>query len=192
MLVLALYTVLAILLTWPLITRLTVAVPSFLPLAAGDPNMFLWLFDLTSKYLTGGLAAAPDMMLFWPHGISLLAGYDGPLMLIIGVPLTLLSGNTVLAYNIFVLFCLIAAAWTAYGLVWRLTSSRFAAVTCGVIFGFSPYMLVRTMQHPNLLMTFVLPLLFWASWDFFFAEPGPTTGRSLRLAGAILLTALSS
>lgn len=187
--VLLAYAVLAIAMTWPLAAQLTVAIPTFLPLGAGDPNLFLWQAVMIVKSLQGELPVAAGQMLFWPHGLSPFAGYDGPLMHAVLVPLYALTANVVLSYNVFILACFVAAGASMYGLTFRLTTSKYAAAIAGFIYGFSPYMVVRAMQHPNLLMTFVLPLLAWSVIKFL---DGPTKKRAVIVACAVLLTGLSS
>lgn len=187
--VMAAYLLLACLLTWPLVTRLGSVYPTSEVWFGLDPNMYIWWMDWVGKILTGRLHYPPGMMVYWPVGVTPWAGYDGLLMLVVGVPVNLLTGNPILAYNLFILACFLAAAWCAYCLVWHLTGSRYAAALAGLIFGFSPYIMVRALLHPNLLMIFVVPLLALAAIKFL---ERPSAGRALGLGLAVLLAALSS
>ena len=189
LIVLGSYVLLTVLATWPLVRHLTTAYPSSDPWFGGDPNMYIWYGDWLAKALTGATPIAADKMLIYPQGINPFGGYDGLLMTVVTVPLVLISGNPVLAYNVFVLLCFPAAAAAAYALCFHLTGSRLAAGVGGFIFGFSPYILVRALQHPNLIMIATVPLLALAAMKFR-ERPGPAAAAWL--AGAVFLNALSS
>ncbi len=175
---------LAVVFTWPLAAHMNASFPSAGVWTAGDPEMFIWWFDVAAKSLRGALPTAASKMLFWPNGINLLAGYDGPLMLAVGVPLTLLFGNPVLAYDLFILTALAGSAFAAYLLGMRLTRSWPAAMLVGFLFGLSPYMLVRAAQHPNLLMTGTLPLLLLAAFRWLDRPKDKSSYAWLALAAA--------
>lgn len=159
----AVFFALTVAFTWPLAPHATTAFPSAGIWTAGDPELFIWGFDVTAKAVRGALPVPISQMLFWPNGINLLAGYDGPLMLLVGTPLTLLFGNPILAYDIFVLLAIAGSAFSAYLLGFRLTRSWPAALLTGFLYGLSPYILVRAAQHPNLLMIGTMPLLLLAA-----------------------------
>lgn len=187
--VLTIYAGLAVLMTWPLILHITTAYPSADPWFGGDPNMYIWYGDWLAKAVTGTTPIAADKMLLYPQGINPYGGYEGLLMTAVTVPVILIGRNPVLAYNIFILLCFLAAAGAAYALLFDLTGARLAAGIGGFIFGFSPYIMVRALQHPNLIMIATVPLLALAALKF--AER-PSAGGAARLAGAVLLNALSS
>jgi len=187
--VIAGYAGLAILMTWPLVRHIAAAYPSADAWYGGDPNMYIWYGDWLAKTLTGAMPIAADKMMNYPQGINPYGGYEGLLMTAVLVPVILIGHNPVLAYNIFILLCFLAAAGAAYALCFRLTRSRLAAGIGGFIFGFSPYMMVRALQHPNLIMIATVPLLALAALAF--AER-PTPAGAARLAGAVILNALSS
>lgn len=187
--IVGLYALLALVLTWPLVRHLGTSYPTPNAWYGGDPNMYVWLIDWVAKGLTGHLPVEAGRMVFWPHGINVWAGYDGPLMLVFTTPLVLLLRNPILTYNLFILTCFVFAAVTAYALCWHLTRSRYAAGFGGFIFGFSTYLLIRALQHPNLMMLGTVPLLALAALIFFDA---PSWRGAVWLAGAVLLNALSS
>lgn len=183
------YVLLAILATWPLTTHLATHFPTSSLLDGGDPNVFIWYIDWIAKSISGATATDPGLMIFYPAGIDMFSGYDGPLMLAVGLPVVWLSGNPVLAYNIFILSAFLFTALSTYALLRYLTGSLYASVIGGFIFGFSPYMMVRATGHPNLLMLGVVPLLALATIRFCRA---PTMRGAAWFGGAILLSTLSS
>lgn len=183
------YVLLAILATWPLTTHLATHFPTSSLLYGGDPNVFIWYIDWIAKSVAGTTAADPGLMIFYPQGIDVFSGYDGPLVLAVALPAIWLSGNPVLAYNIFILSAFIFTALATYALLRYLTGSLYASVIGGFIFGFSPYMMVRATLHPNLIMLGVIPLLALATIRFYRA---PKIKNTLWLGGAALLSALSS
>lgn len=184
-----LFGILTIAMTWPLMRQITTGFPSYETLFGGDPNMYIWYTDWIVKAISGTLPTTPGMMLYFPQGIDPLAGYDGVLMLLITVPVRILTGNAILAYNTFLLTALFSSAFATYALVYHLTNSRWASFIGGFAFGFSPYMMLRLAQHPNLIMLSVLPLLILATLRF---VKDPTKKTGVLLATAIFLTGLSS
>ncbi len=183
------YFALAVAATWPLALHLTKGYPTPDPWTGGDPNVYIWLIDWLAKALAGATSVPPSLMLFWPQGIDAWGGYDGALMLAVGLPVRWLTGNPILAYNLIILLSFAASALAAYALVRWLTGSTYAAAIGGFIFGFSPYMMIRATQHANLIMTFTVPLLALAAIAFC---RRPTRRGAWWLAGAVLLNALSS
>ncbi len=185
----AAYAALSVLATWPLVLHLRTGFPTADPWTGGDPNVYIWLIDWVAKAITGQTAAPPHLMMFWPQGIDAWGGYDGVLMLAVGLPVRFLSGNPILAYDLIILLSLFTSALAAYALLRYLTGSAYASAIGGFIFGFSPYMMVRAAQHANLLMTGTIPLLALAAIAFC---RRPSRRGIFWLAGAVLLNALSS
>lgn len=187
--ILALYCALAVLATWPLAAHLTTHYPSAIPWYGGDPNIFTWWIDWIAKAMLGQLPVAPGKMVFWPVGIDPLGGWDGIIMLAIGLPVRLLTGNPILAYNCIVLAALVATAFSAYLFMYHLTRSRYAATFGGLLFGFSTYMIVRMSQHANLILLFAVPLMALATIRF--CEK-PERRTALWLGPVVFIAAISS
>ena len=183
------YPLLALAFTWPLILKITTHFPSSDEWYGGDPNMYVWWMSWFAKAITGQTAVEPARMIFWPGGVNLWSGYDGIIMNVIGVPANLLTGNPVLSYNLVILSAFVAAAVAAYALGYALTRSAYAAWFSGFAFGFSTYLLVRGLQHPNLCLIFAIPLLFLAAWRF---GEQPSWKNAWWLAGAVFLNGLTS
>lgn len=69
--------------------------------------------------------------------------------------------NETVAYNLFLIASFFLAAASMYFLVRRLTGKRTAAAISGLVFGFSPYMLMHGKEHITLLTTATIPLFFY-------------------------------
>lgn len=185
---LLLYILLVILFTWPLLGNILTAYPSAINWYGGDPNIYIWQIDTAAKYIKGDLPTSPGQMLFYPQGLDLARGYEGLTLTALGLPFALLSKNPVLAYNLMILFGLWSALAAAYGLSYHLTRARLPAFLAGFIFGLSPFLLVRALQHGHLVLAGVVPLLVWAGIKFM---REPKTKTAVLLAGSVLLTSLT-
>jgi hypothetical protein len=145
------YTMLACVLTYPLIWRLTSAVPHDL----GDPLMstsILWwnahALPFTEHWWNGfAFYPAPGMLAFSDHrlGESLLA-----------TPLQWLGASPVTAYNLTLLAMFPLSAMAAHWLGFVLTRRHDAAAIAGLSFGFCPYRFAH-LPHLELLAAFGMP-----------------------------------
>ena len=148
----AVYVALTIVVTFPLVTRLSSTVAHDL----GDPLMsvsLLWwnahVLPLTERWWNGfAFFPAPGMIAFSDHrlGESLIAS-----------PLQWLGCSPVTAYNLTLLatFPLCALAGHALGFV--LTRRHDAAAVCGLAYGFNPYRMAH-LSHLELLAAFGMPV----------------------------------
>jgi hypothetical protein len=148
----ACYTVLACVLTYPLVRHLSAVVPHDL----GDPLMsttLLWwnahVVPLTERWWNGfAFYPAPGMLAFSDHrlGESLIAA-----------PLMWLGASPIAAYNVTLLamfpLSAIAAHWAAFAIAKR----HDAAAISGLAFGFCPYRFAH-IPHLELLAAFGMPL----------------------------------
>jgi len=97
--------------------------------------------------------------LFWqPLGIYFAWVTSVPLLSLIGLPFTLLSGP-VLAYNVLTIAAPALSAFAAYLLCLKITKQRLPAVIGGYLFGFSSYSMAQDLATLNLSFTVFLPLL---------------------------------
>jgi hypothetical protein len=147
----AAYAAIAVLLTFPLVLRLS----SVVPVDLGDPLLsaaILWwnahVLPFTQQWWDGfAFYPASGFMALSDHrlGESLLA-----------TPLQWLGCNPITAYNLTVLatfpLCAISAHWLGFVVARR----HDAATICGLSFGFSPYR-VAHLQHLELLGAFGMP-----------------------------------
>jgi hypothetical protein len=118
----------------------------------------LWWF----KYAPFDLGASPffDAGVFYPEGYHLALHEMSLANMLLGMPLTVLCGETV-AYNALVLLSFVLSGFGLYLLVFRLTGARTPAVLGGVTFAFCSYRMAHLgAGHLNLLGTQWLPFLF--------------------------------
>jgi hypothetical protein len=146
------YAALALVLTFPLILRLSSVVPHDL----GDPLLstsILWwnaqVMPLTERWWNGfAFYPATGFMAYSDHrlGESLLA-----------TPLQWLGASPVTAYNLTLLatfpLCAVAAHWLAF----TLTKRHDASTLCGLAYGFNPYRIAH-IPHLELLAAFGMPV----------------------------------
>lgn len=192
------YILLALFFTFPLIMHITDSI------AAGrNPIDNQYIIDSDGLYFMTSLwffknnlidlRVSPfgtSDMIFYPGGFNMAAtGYDNLLNSVLSLPLQLISDNLFLTYNILVLFNFVFAAYTAYVLIEYLTGNRKISFVAGIIFGFSPYMVARSLAHFNLMTTGAIPLFV-----LFFIKmiKEKKYANSVLLAASFFLVSISS
>jgi hypothetical protein len=194
LLVLLLYTLLTVAMTYPALLFLRTKVPG----GPEDNFHFLWelwyvahaLFDLHKSPFFD-----PDV--FVPFGFSLLRNQDlSPGTVLLFSPLTHLCGE-VFTYNFLILVSFLLTAFGTYLLARELWSNRAAAFVAGIIIGFCPYRFAHSVGHLSIVSTEWIPFFFlylerlisrprlksavltgvffglsvWATWYYFFMVP---------------------
>jgi hypothetical protein len=137
----------------PLWRHLTTAVPSDI----GDPLLNTWILAWDGHALLTDPAHLFDANIFFPLKDTLaysehLLGTALPM-----VPILLISGEPVLAYNVAFLTSFMLSGFGLYLLALRYTGNRLAAFLAGLAFAFAPYHL-SLMGHLSLLTVQWLPL----------------------------------
>jgi hypothetical protein len=162
--VLVAYTLLTVLMTWPLATAFTTHLPT-----GSDGWQYLWnlwwmktaLVDLhTNPFHTD--------LLYYPYGVSLYFDTLTPLLGVISVPLQLAGLSLPTVYNLLVGLSFVGAGYGTYLLVRRLTGRRPAAFVAGLVFAFCPYHFAHLRGHLNLVSLQWLPfyvLALWNAWE---------------------------
>jgi hypothetical protein len=149
----ALYGLLALVSTRPLWGHLTTAVPSDI----GDPLLNTWILAWDGHALLTDPAHLFDANIFFPLKDTLaysehLLGTALPML-----PILLISGEPILAYNVAFLTSFILSGFGLYLLALRYTGNRLAAFLAGLAFAFAPYRL-SLIGHLSLLTVQWLPL----------------------------------
>jgi len=149
----ALYGLLALVSTPPLWHHLTTAVPSDI----GDPLLNTWILAWDGHALLTDPAHLFDANIFFPLKDTLaysehLLGTALPML-----PILLISGEPVLAYNVAFLTSFMLSGFGLYLLALRYTGNRLAAFLAGLAFAFAPYRL-SLIGHLSLLTVQWLPL----------------------------------
>lgn len=161
-LALAVFVILALAMTYPLVFHAADHVPSDL----SDPLYNIWIMDWNIHQFSAGLKNFWNTNIFFPHtGTYFYA--DGLLALsLLGAPVSLLSGNPILAYNVLFLLSFFLCAAGMYFLVRRLSASRPAAFLSALIFAFIPYRFAH-ISHLELLYFVWMPFCFLFLHRFF-------------------------
>jgi hypothetical protein len=165
--VLGLLFVLAVIFTWPLITRFTYSVP-------GEDHKDVWMMVWNLWWVRHAIETFQNPfqtdLLYHPiepglylHTLHFLKG-------LVSLPVQylfdLLGGaahGAVAAYNFCVLLSFTLSGYGAYRLAWWLWGNRGAALLAGVAFGFNTFHFSHLLGHLNLLSTEFIPfyLLFF-------------------------------
>ena len=179
--------VLALMWTWPLVTRLGISMPGW----PADNFAFLYKLRLFRvALLERGTSPFFDPNSYAPFGFDLGLGEPTLANTVPGVLIgAMAGGNDVITYNVLVLLSFVVSGVGGYMLVRELSGSRQAAVLGAVAFAFAPYRMAQTAGHLQLMGT------GWIALSFYFLERSLKT-RSWR-DGAMLglcfaLTALSA
>lgn len=133
--VLALFSVLTPLMTYPMALHLADAVP-------GPPwDNFVWLYDLWwFKYSLFEANISPwfNPRMFHPFGYDVGLSETIFASKALGLPFSMLGGEVV-TFNLLVLASFALSGFTMYLLVLRVTRNAWAALLAGVVYAFAPY-----------------------------------------------------
>ncbi len=148
-LILGLYFVLTLILTYPLIFNLTSAVPG----KGGDVYQVLWRFNSLGKDFQVQKIWDPDQPLVNLSAIPYL-----PLHWLLGEPL---------AYNLIWLASFFLAGFGCYLLVNKIIRNKWAAFISGFFFAFAPYHFAHALGHFGALQIMWLPFFVLYLIKFF-------------------------
>jgi hypothetical protein len=147
-----LYTLFAVVATFPLILHLGTHVPS----DGGDALMNYWGFWWVREALGSGQNPFVTPLVYAPYGAPLYLHTLNLLNGLISLPIQLLFGLTP-AFNFVVFFSLALNGYFAHRLVTHVSNDRVAGFIGGVAYAFSAYHLMHLLGHSNLLSSQWLP-----------------------------------
>jgi hypothetical protein len=125
----------------------------------GDSSLFTWFLDWPAYAMSHGLNPLYSTAMFHPGGVNLLANTAEVGLGVVLSPVTWLFGP-VATLNVALTLSPFLSAMAMFVLLRRWTSWAPAAFIGGLLYGFSPFVLVSlTDAHLMLGMTFVPPLL---------------------------------
>ena len=141
--------------TYPLILRLETAVIDF-----GDPLLNSWILAWNGRALLHDPLRLFDTNIFYPHRWTL--AYSELLIVpsLLGLPVTLLSGNPILTHNLLLFSSYPLSAFAVYLLVVSLTGDRRAGLVSGLIFAFASFRVSRLGQL-QIQLGYWIPLAFY-------------------------------
>jgi hypothetical protein len=123
-----------------------------------DPASFMWFLSWWPHAIAHGLDPFVTHVVWAPSGFDLGWTAAVPAAAVVAAPITATLGPVV-AYNALLLLAPALSSWTAF-LMCRYLTRRFApSLIGGYVFGYSTYELGQMLNHLNLVLTFVVPLV---------------------------------
>lgn len=144
------YLALSLLMTWPLARHLGDGLPG-----RGDALLQAWTIAWNVHALTTAPGAVWDAPIFYPYPDTLAYTDNHLFLATLTAPLTLASGEPLLAHNLLVLLSFALSGWAVYLLVRDLlpdTTGQWPAFVAGAAFAFCAYRFAHLTQL-NLLQT---------------------------------------
>ena len=119
----------------------------------GDSSFTLWFFEFAARALRTGSSPFATSLLWHPHGINVL---DQASQLGLGLPLAPLTwaGGSILSMNVALTLAPALSALAVYVLLDRWRIWRPAAFAGGLVYGFSP-LVVMNLAEAHLVIGFV-------------------------------------
>ncbi len=157
-----LFLVLTLALTYPQVAHLGTSVRD-----PGDPLLNAWILSWDADHIARlDLAHFFDANIFYPQPKTL--AYSEYLLpqALLALPIKLLSGNPILAYNIVLLLAILTTGLGMYVLARHLTRNTLASIVAGMIYAFSPFMFSH-LYHVQILTAGGIPLAFLFLHKFF-------------------------
>ncbi|MDP7294629.1 MAG: discoidin domain-containing protein [Vicinamibacterales bacterium] len=183
LMVIAGFTLLTAVMTFPLIARLSDSLPGL-----RDPVLLAWTLAWDADRLAHGLEGLWDAPIFFPHANTLAFSEHLLGIAVLTAPLQWLTGNPVLVYNAAFFGSYVLAGAGTYLLSKSLTGSRLAAALAGIAVAFGPYRATQA-AHLQVLMSGWMPIALWALHRYFASG----SRRALSgFVGAFLLLGLSN
>ncbi len=130
----------------------------------GDPAQTAWFLAWVAHALTHGLNPFFSAAINAPQGVNLAQGTLMPLLGAVTLPITLLVGPAASA-NLLIIMAMPVSAAAAFLVLrhWKLTLP--AAALGGLLYGFSPFMLVHDAVHLQLAFVPLPPLIVAVAVD---------------------------
>jgi len=161
-LVFCLFLILTLVLTYPLFLNLGHGVRDM-----GDPLLNTWIMAWNvHRIVSLDWKGFFDANIFYPAPRTLAYSEFLLPQSLFALPVLLISGNPILAYNIVLLLAFISSGLGMFFLAFRLTRSTAAGIIAGLIFAFSPFMFAH-LTHLQILSAGGIPLTFLFLHRFF-------------------------
>ncbi|NQU74072.1 MAG: hypothetical protein HQ547_05135 [Candidatus Omnitrophica bacterium] len=153
-LVMLLFAFLIVIMTYPLVFRITTHIPGFF--STDESYSVLWNAWFLKFSLAHKLSITKTNLIAYPFGMN-----TSPLAYIffaVNYILAILT-TPVLTYNLQILMNLFLVAVFNYLLVYFLTNNRLCGIFSGIIFAFCPYIFVRAWQHLGETYLWMMPMV---------------------------------
>jgi hypothetical protein len=123
-----------------------------------DPATYMWSLGWWPHALVEGLNPFMSHYVFAPTGANLARAATIPTASLALSPVTALFGPLA-SYNVMSVASPILAAFTAYLLCRHIVSRELPALAGGYLFGFGPYEFAQLVNHANLSLIFLIPVM---------------------------------
>jgi hypothetical protein len=172
----AVYVLLSVLMTWPLITQLGTHFPS------PDTDIFnaYWANWWFRHALESGQNPYVTDYLLYPVGFDVIAFGFSPVLALMWLPLSWVLTDLA-AFNLVLLVTIVLTCLAMDQLVRYLTGNGWAGLVAGITFGFAPSLVAERLPHPS------KAALFWIPWALLVLT---RLVREARIRDAFLLAAL--
>ena len=131
--------------------------PNSLPGNGGDAGLFVWDLQWIPYALTHGMNPLLTDYILYPHGANLMWNTSILVPALLVWPVTATFGPLV-AYKVLMTAAVALSSWCAY-LALRRYARAPGAFIGGLLYGFSPFMMVHALGHPNLAIAVFPPLV---------------------------------
>ncbi|MGZ8867888.1 MAG: hypothetical protein ACXW2P_06055, partial [Thermoanaerobaculia bacterium] len=173
--VFALFALLAVALTWPLVLHPATAVSDF-----GDPLLTAWILDWVCYALTHQPLSLYDAPIFHPAPVPLAYSENLIAVAILVLPAYLAGVPPIAVHNLAVLLGFALSGYGAYVLARMVSGSTIGAIAGGIFFAFCSFKFDH-LPHVHILFSAWVPLLL-AALLAFWEKPNRWRGALLTLA----------
>ena len=163
------YALCAIVLTWPLVFRLSRDVPSDF----GDPLLNCWILAWDAEHLLraigghlGALGEYWNANIYYPHPLALAYSDHLTAQALQILPVYALTKDPLLCYNLLFLSTFVLSGLGMFLFARELTGSPLAAFLSGVAYAFAPYR-VGSVPHLQVLSSAWMPFALFGFRRFF-------------------------
>ena len=165
---------------WPGDPSRTRAVTSFGVIGSTDIDAGTWFLAWTPYALGHHLSPFATTVLNYPRGVNIAQNTAMPLLALLVSPVTRLAGP-IASMNVLLWLALALSATSMYLVLRRFVRRELAAVAGGLLYGFSPWIVVQDLYHLNLCFVPLPPVILLCVYELF--RPGQT--RPLRWGCAL-------
>ncbi len=158
-LVVILFIVLVVVMTYPLVFNITTYMPGFF--SSDESFAVIWNAWMTKYSSLHHLSIKKTDFIAYPFGVDFFTNQPFALLWFSVNYLLAIVTSPALTYNIQVLSNLFLAAFFMFLLVRRITHDDYTAFFSGVIFGFCPYIFVRSWQHLGETYIWAIPMVLF-------------------------------
>lgn len=185
--ILLIFVVLTIALTWPLLPNAASAVED-----RNDALLNTWILAWDAHQLLTDPLHLFDANIFYPYGKTLAFSEIILPQALLALPLTLATGNPILGYNVALLASFVLSGLAGYLLVLRLSGSRWGGMAAGIVFAFNAYKMANIAQVQLLILQWLPLALLYLQRSLHTTAGRPISYRCHNLLLLVLFTCLQA